>query len=85
MFKLVELKKTLTKVNSGISEIDAEMLLLNDKLKYCYKLLESNTINNETFLSRETEIKNKMSRLRNKRLKLLSEDDDEVCIDELCR
>ena len=83
LFKLVELKKTLTKVNSGISEIDAEMLLLNDKLKYCYKLLESNTINNETFLSRETEIKNKMSRLRNKRLKLLSEDDDEVCIDEL--
>jgi len=83
LYKLIELKKTITKSNSGISEIDTEMLKLNDKLQYCYKLIDSGTIDKESFLNRETEIKKRMTQLKTQRSKLISEDDDEMCIDEL--
>ena len=81
--RLLELKGKITKTRSEILDIDAEILMLSDKISYFSQLLNNQVIDSEVYNSRVNVARKRVAELRSRRKKLLKEDDDERCIDEL--
>ena len=81
--RLIELKASITKSRSEVIAIDEELLALGERLTYLSRLLETRTLDKEVFNVRAADIKKKIADLRVKRRKLLADDEEEQCIEEL--
>ena len=80
---MIELKASITKSRSEVIAIDEELLALGERLTYLSRLLETRTLDKEVFNVRAADIKKKIADLRVKRRKLLADDEEEQCIEEL--
>lgn len=81
--RLIELKSVITNSKSQITEIDNEILELSDKISFFTGLLSRNSIDRDIFNNTVTPAKTRIADLRDRRKRLLSDDEDEKCIDEL--
>lgn len=81
--RLIELKSAITNSKSEITEIDNEILELSDKISFFTGLLSRNSIDRDIFKNTVTPAKTRIADLRDRRKRLLSDDEDEKCIDEL--
>lgn len=74
------------KVNSGnnkIAEIDAEIASLAEQNSVYAELFASGVIDEITHLEKTDKYKNRITELRSRRLKLINEDEDELCIEKM--
>ena len=74
------------KVNCGndeIGSIDEELADLASKNKMYANLFSSGVINELVYYEKADQIKDEMTELRSRRLRLINEDEDEACIEEL--
>ncbi len=79
----IELKGSVTKGISEISEIDKEILKESDTIT-CYSgMLKNGIIDNEIFNNRVVPSKKRIAELRDRRKRIINQDDDERCIDDL--
>lgn len=69
--------------NNEITQIDAEIAKLCGQNNMYAQLHGQGVIDEVSYLERTTELKFKITELRNKRLKLLNSDEDEMLIENL--
>ena len=81
--RYIELKAAITKSKSEISEIDEEILRESDTISYFTNLVHDQTISREVFDISVAPSKKRIAELRDRRKRLIADDDDEKCIDEL--
>lgn len=81
--RLTDAKTRMTNSKSEIVEIDAEMLKLAEKNKFTIELYQSNVLDEATYVMRVNDTEKRIKELRIKRARLIENDDDERCIDEL--
>lgn len=83
---ITQLQSLKTKINSGnnaIIEIDEELMSLSKKNSTYSELLLQGVINHELFIQQTDVLNQKIYDLRTRRTKLINEDDDEKCIEEM--
>lgn len=80
---LGRLKGKITRESSGIQEIDSELATLGKQYGAYGEMYAKGILNEATYYERSEIIKGKMSELRSQRMKLLNENEDEMCIDLL--
>lgn len=81
--RLAEIKTRMTNSKSEIVEIDAEMLKLAEKNKYTIELFQSGMLDEGTYVIRVNDSENRIRELRSRRARLIENDDDERCLEEL--
>lgn len=81
--QLTALKAKISSQSSEIGEIDKEIASLCDKNSMLTVLKVRNIIDDVSYLEQTSELQRKLTELRNKRFKLLSEDEDEFCIEQI--
>lgn len=81
--RFIELKSCVTKSKSEIVEIDEEILKESDAISYFTRLLNNQTIDQEIFNNSVAPSKTRIAELRDRRKRIIADDDDEKCIDEL--
>ena len=81
--RLVDMKSKMTNSKSEIVEIDAELIKLAEKNKYTIELYQSKMLDEGTYITRINDTEKRIKELRSKRVRLIENDDDEKCIDEL--
>ena len=77
------LKTKITMGNSQVAEIDGEIASLSEQNSMYSKLHTKGIIDDVTYFEKTDSIKKQIEDLRVRRNKLLSEDEDERCIEEL--
>ena len=83
---LAQLNSLKVKVNVGnneIAEIDDEIASLAEQNSVYAELYASGVIDEVTYVVKTDKYKNRITELRSRRLKLINEDDDEICIERL--
>ncbi len=83
---IVQLNALKVKVNAGnneIAEIDDEIVSLAEQNNVYSELYASGVIDEVTYVGKTDKYKNRITELRSRRLKLINEDDDEICIERL--
>jgi len=80
---LIDAKKIILAGSDAITEIDDEMAELAEQNNMYVQFHSQEIIDEVTFLEQTDEIKKRMNRLRSRRLKLLKEDEEEQCIDNI--
>ena len=81
--RLVELKAAVTKSRSEVIDIDEKLIKLADRLAFYTEQYEAGVIDDGIYNDRTIADRKKVSELRTRRNKLLTDDEDEQCIDEL--
>lgn len=81
--RLTEAKTRMTNSKSEIVEIDAEMIKLAEKNKYTIELYQSKVLDEGTYITRVNETEKRIKELRSQRARLIENDDDERCLEEL--
>jgi len=81
--RLVELKAAVTKSHSEVIDIDEKLIKLADRLAFYTEQYEAGVIDDSVYNDRTIADRKKISELRTRRNKLLTDDEDEQCIDEL--
>ena len=81
--RLVDMKTKMTNSKSEIVEIDAELIKLAEKNKYTIELYQSKMLDEDTYITRISDADKRIKELRSQRIRLIENDDDEKCIDEL--
>ena len=81
--QLQNLKTKITMGNSQVAEIDGEIASLSEQNSMYSKLHTKGIIDDVTYFEKTDSIKKQIEDLRVRRNKLLSEDEDERCIEEL--
>lgn len=81
--QLLNLRERISGQNNEISQIDNEIASLCNKNNAYTKLHTKGIIDDVSYLERTSELKYKITELRNKRLKLLSANEDERLIEDL--
>lgn len=81
--RLVELKAAVTKSRSEVIDIDEELVKIADRLAFYTEQYEAGVIDDGIYNDRTIADRKKISELRTRRNKLLTDDEDEQCIDEL--
>ena len=81
--RLVELKAAVTKSRSEVIDIDEKLINLADRLAFYTEQYEAGVIDDGVYNDRTIADRKKVSELRTRRNKLLADDEDEQCIDEL--
>lgn len=81
--QLIALKIKVNEGNDQISVIDNELATLAEQNKVYAELYASGVIDEITYLGKTDKYKNRITELRSRRLKLINEDDDELCIEKL--
>ena len=81
--QLIALKIKVNEGNDQISVIDNELATLAEQNKVYAELYASGVIDEVTYLGKTDKYKNRITELRSRRLKLINEDDDELCIEKL--
>lgn len=82
LHQLLELREKISGQNQEISQIDLEISKLCERNNSYTELHIKGIIDDVSYLERTSELKHKITELRNKRLKLLSVDDDERLIED---
>lgn len=83
---IAQLNALKVKVNAGndeIAEIDNEIASLAEQNKVYAELYASGVIDEVTYLGKTDKYKNRITELRSRRLKLINEDEEELCIEKL--
>lgn len=83
---IAQLNALKVKVNAGndeIAEIDNEIASLADQNTVYAELYAGGIIDEVTYLGKTDKYKNRMTELRCRRLKLINEDEEELCIEKL--
>ena len=83
--KLTEARRIITCSDSLISEIDREISVLSEKLNLYISLQKESCMDAVTFSEQCSKLENSLLKLKSRRKKVLAEDGDEKCIDELRR
>lgn len=81
--KLMEIKKMITYMDSEISEIDRQIGMLTERYNLYVSLMEEQQMDEVSFAEQCAKTERELSKLRSRRNKLLNEDEDEKCIDEI--
>lgn len=81
--RLVELKAAVTKSRSEVIDIDEKLIKLADRLAFYTEQYEAGVIDDGVYNDRTIADRKKVSELRTRRNKLLTDDEDEQRIDEL--
>ena len=81
--QLVALKVKVNSGNDAIGEIDEQLALLGEQNSAYNELHISGIIDEVTYLEKTDRIKREMSELRSRRLKLINEDENELCIEKM--
>ena len=81
--QLQNLKAKITKGNAHVSEIDSEIAGLSEQNVVYSKLHTKGIIDDVSYFEKTDSIKRQIDDLRVRRSKLLSEDEDEHCIEKL--
>lgn len=81
--QLLALKTKVNNGNNAITEIDEELASLGEQNNIYNNLYVEKMIDEIIYLEKTDKIKGQMTELRNKRLMLINEDEDERCIDDL--
>lgn len=79
------LKQRVNNSNGEIEKIDEELLGLSRQNDMYAKLFASSVISEMIYYEKSEDIKGKITELRARRMKLVNEDENEKCIDELKR
>lgn len=83
--KLTEARRIITCSDSLISEIDKEISVLSEKLDLYISLQKESCMDAVTFSEQCSKLGSSLLKLKSRRKKVLAEDSDERCIDELRR
>lgn len=86
METITQLQTLKTKINSGnnaILEIDEELMSLSQKNATYGELFMQGVIDHTLFVQQTDVLNQKIYELRTRRSKLISEDDDEKCIERM--
>lgn len=81
--QLQALKTRINNGNNAITELDEELASLGEQNNIYNNLYVGKMIDEIIYLEKTDKIKGQMTELRNKRLMLINEDEDERCIDGL--
>lgn len=83
---IAQLQVLKIKANSGnnaIGEIDVELATLGNEKRSYGNLYAKGIIDESIFVEKTDMLKKKMTELRSRRMKLINEDDDEKCIEQI--
>lgn len=80
---LTEARRIITCSDSLISEIDKEISVLSEKLNLYISLQKESCMDAVTFSEQCSKLESSLLKLKSRRKKVLAEDSDERCIDEL--
>lgn len=83
---ITQLQQLKVKANSGntaIMEIDNELNSLGEQNRAYGNMFSTGVLDQSIYLEKSDRIKKKMTELRSRRKKLLNDDEDELCIEEL--
>ena len=83
---IAQLTAVKVKVNAGnneVAEIDEEIASLAEQNSVYAELYASGVIDEVTYLSKTDKYQNRITELRARRLKIINEDEDEICIEKL--
>ena len=83
--KLTEARRIITCSDSLISEIDKEISVLSEKLDLYISLQKESCMDAVTFSEQCSKLESSLLKLKSRRKKVLAENGDEKCIDELRR
>jgi len=81
--RLTEVKRIITSMDSEIGEIDKQIGFLTERHKIYITLASENQIDEASFAEQCAMVEREINKYRNRRKKLLNEDEDERCIDEI--
>lgn len=81
--KLLELRKNFFNNNSAIEDIDNELSELAEQNSMYVRFHSQKIIDEITFMEQTSEIKQRINELRSRRIKLMSENEEERCIELL--
>lgn len=81
--QLISVKSKISNKNSDINEIDEEIAALCNRNSMIARLKNQEIIDDISYAEQINEIKQRLAELRQKRTKLISEDDEESAIEEL--
>ena len=79
---LVAFKAKITRQNSDISEIDSEIAMLCNRNSMLNELKLRDVVDEVSYLEQSSQIQNRLSQLRKRRINILSEDEEEAVIEE---
>ena len=80
--KLIAIKAKISSQNTEVTDIDAEIASLCDKNSMISRLKARDIIDEVSFVEQTSDIQKRLTELRNRRKKLLNDDEDEACIDK---
>ena len=80
--QLAAFKAKITKQNSDISEIDAEIAMLCNRNSMLNELKLRDVVDEISYMEQSSQIKNRLSQLRKRRINILAEDEEEAVIEE---
>ena len=81
--KLLELRKSFFNNSSAIEDIDNELAELAEQNAMYVRFHSQKIIDEITFMEQISEIKQRINELRSRRIKLISENEEERCIELL--
>ena len=81
--KLLKLRKNFFNNNSAIEDIDNELSELAEQNSMYVRFHSQKIIDEITFMEQTSEIKQRINELRSRRIKLMSENEEERCIELL--
>ncbi|MCM1508742.1 MAG: recombinase family protein [Ruminococcus flavefaciens] len=80
--QLVSLKAKISSQNMAIADIDVEIAAICEKNCMLAKLKARNIIDDVSYMEQTSALQKRLTELRNRRTKILNEDEDEKCIEE---
>ena len=81
--ELIAAKSQINNTNSEMSEIDMEIAELSEQNSMITRLREKEIMDEVSYQEQSAEIQRKLSSLRARRMKIIREDEEENCIEEL--
>lgn len=81
--QLIAIRTSITSMNEEISSINREIAILSEQNRMYNELKTKNIIDDVSYYEKTTAIANKLNALRDKRLKLIADDEDEMIIEKI--
>ncbi len=79
--QLVSLKSKVSSQSMAVNDIDVEIAAICEKNCMLAKLKARNIIDDVSYMEQTSELQKRLTELRNRRMKILNEDEDETCIE----
>lgn len=81
--QLVTIRNNITNMNDEVSVLNREIALLSEQNSMYNELKLSNIIDDVSYYEKTTAIQNSLNQLRDKRMKLIADDEDEMIIERI--